>query len=76
LIANVASLSGSAGGCQSEIGITSGMAASALVQLAGGTPQQVVNASAIALKNIFGLTCDPVTNAIEVPCIKKCDWSC
>lgn len=45
LIANVASLSGSAGGCQSEIGVASGMAASGLVQLAGGTPQQVVNAS-------------------------------
>ena len=71
LVANVASLSGSTGGCQSEIGVASGMAAGALVQLAGGNPQQVVNASALALKNLFGLTCDTVANAIEVPCIKK-----
>jgi len=71
LVANYASLSGSAGGCQSEIGVSSGMAAGALVQLAGGDPQQVTNATALALKNILGLTCDTVANAIEVPCIKK-----
>lgn len=71
LVANFASLSGSAGGCQSEIGVSSGMAAGALVQLAGGNSQQVVNATALALKNILGLTCDTVANAIEVPCIKK-----
>ena len=71
VVANFASLSGSAGGCQSEIGVSSGMAAAALVQLAGGNSQQVVNATALALKNILGLTCDTVANAIEVPCIKK-----
>ncbi len=71
LIANIASLSGSAGGCQSEVGVASSMAAGALVQLAGGNPQQVINASALALKNILGLTCDTVANSIEVPCIKR-----
>jgi L-serine dehydratase len=71
LIANTASLSGSAGGCQSEVGVASSMAAGALVQLAGGNPQQVVNASALALKNLLGLICDTVANSIEVPCIKR-----
>jgi len=71
LVANHVSLSGSAGGCQCEIGVSSGMAAAALVQLSGGNSQQVVNAAALALKNILGLTCDTVANAIEVPCIKK-----
>ena len=47
------------------------MAAAALVEMAGGTPQQVSHACAIALKNILGLVCDPVAGLVEIPCIKR-----
>jgi L-serine dehydratase len=71
LIAMRASLSGSIGGCQSEIGVSSAMAAAGLVQLAGGTPEQVSDAVAFALKNMLGLICDPIAGPVEIPCIKR-----
>jgi L-serine dehydratase len=71
LIGNQASLSGAQGGCQAEVGSASAMAAAALVEAAGGTPLQSGHALAIALKNLLGLTCDPVASLVEVPCIKR-----
>ncbi|MFK3939699.1 L-serine ammonia-lyase, iron-sulfur-dependent, subunit alpha [Alkalihalobacillus sp. NPDC078783] len=71
VIANNASISGAAGGCQAEVGSASAMAAAALVQLAGGTPEQSGEALAIALKNLLGLVCDPVAGLVEVPCVKR-----
>jgi L-serine dehydratase len=62
---------GSGGGCMGEVGCAASMAAAGACYLAGGTPRQIVNAAAIALKNTFGLTCDPATPAVEVPCIKR-----
>ena len=47
------------------------MAAGALVELAGGTPEQISNAVAIALKNILGLVCDPVAGLVQIPCIER-----
>lgn len=71
VIANNASISGAAGGCQAEIGSAAGMAAAAAVELAGGTPRQCGQAMAIALKNLLGLACDPVAGLVEVPCVKR-----
>lgn len=71
LIGNQASLSGAAGGCQAEVGSASAMAAAALVEAAGGSPKASGHALAIALKNLLGLTCDPVASLVEVPCIKR-----
>jgi len=71
LIAMRASLSGSVGGCQAEIGVASAMGGAALVQLAGGTPRQIAQATAFALKNLLGLICDPVAGPVEIPCIKR-----
>ena len=71
VVANNASISGAAGGCQAEVGSASGMAAAAVVALAGGTPQQSATAMAIALKNLLGLVCDPVAGLVEVPCVKR-----
>ncbi|HCL79055.1 MAG TPA: L-serine ammonia-lyase, iron-sulfur-dependent, subunit alpha [Synergistaceae bacterium] len=71
LVAMRASLSGSIGGCQAEIGVASAMTAAALVQLAGGTPRQVAHGMALAMKNILGLICDPVAGPVEIPCIKR-----
>jgi L-serine dehydratase len=71
IIANKAPISGAMGGCQSEVGVASAMAASAIVQLAGGSSEQVVQAMSLALKNLFGLVCDTVAGPVEVPCIKR-----
>jgi L-serine dehydratase len=71
VIANNASISGAAGGCQAEVGSASGMAAAAIVEMAGGTPEQCAEAMAITLKNMLGLVCDPVAGLVEVPCVKR-----
>jgi len=71
IIAKRASLSGAEAGCQAEIGSASAMAAAALVSLEGGTPEQMADAAAIALKNLMGLVCDPVAGLVEVPCVKR-----
>lgn len=64
-------LAGAVAGCQAECGVASAMAAAGLVEMLGGTPKQVVEAATLALKNILGLTCDPVCGLVEVPCIKR-----
>ena len=66
-----ASIAGAYGGCQAECGTAAGMAAGALVQLAGGAPEIVGNAVALAIKNLLGLACDPVAGLVEVPCVKR-----
>ncbi|PGT86629.1 MULTISPECIES: L-serine ammonia-lyase, iron-sulfur-dependent, subunit alpha [Bacillaceae] len=71
VVANNASISGAAGGCQAEVGSASGMAAAAIVEMAGGTPRQAAHAMAITLKNMLGLVCDPVAGLVEVPCVKR-----
>jgi L-serine dehydratase len=59
------------GGCQAECGSASGMAAAGLVTLGKGNVVQAINASSMALQNIFGMVCDPVANRVEVPCLGK-----
>lgn len=71
VIAKQASISGAEGGCQAECGSASAMAATALVELAGGTPEVASHACAIAIKNMLGLVCDPVAGLVEVPCVKR-----
>jgi len=71
VIAHRASISGAAGGCQAEIGSASSMAAGALTYLQGGDGRQIAHASAMALKNLLGLVCDPVAGLVEVPCVKR-----
>jgi L-serine dehydratase len=58
-------------GCQAECGAGSGMAAAGLVQLAGGSAAQALDAAAMGLQNIIGMVCDPVANRVEVPCLGK-----
>ena len=71
VIAQRAFLAGAAGGCQAEIGSASAMAAGAAVCLKGGDGSQIIQAAAIALKNLLGLACDPVGGLVEVPCVKR-----
>ena len=71
IIATNAFIAGAAGGCQAEIGSASAMAAGTLAFLQGGNIEKIGNAIAFALKNMLGLTCDPVAGLVEVPCIKR-----
>jgi L-serine dehydratase len=64
-------LSGSAAGCQAEVGVASGMAAAGLVEMLGGSAEQVLNAAAISMQNLMGLVCDPVAGLVEVPCVVR-----
>lgn len=71
IVSKKATLAGAEGGCQAECGVGSAMAAGAAVELMGGTPEQVGDAFALALKNLLGLVCDPVAGLVEVPCVKR-----
>lgn len=71
VIAENTSIAGASGGCQAEIGSASAMAAAGLTFLQGGDSLQIVNSSALALKSMLGLACDPVCGLVEVPCIKR-----
>lgn len=71
VVANNAFISGATGGCQAEVGSAGAMASAAIVEMAGGTPQQSSEAFAMTLKNMLGLVCDPVAGLVEVPCVKR-----
>ena len=71
VISTNATVSGAEGGCQAECGAAASMAAAAVVEMLGGTPQMSLNAAAIALKNIMGLICDPIAGLVESPCSKR-----
>jgi L-serine dehydratase len=71
IIAGAATVSGAVGGCQAECGAAAAMAAAAVVEMRGGTPEQSGQAAALALKNMLGLVCDPVAGLVEVPCVKR-----
>ncbi|WP_258103310.1 L-serine ammonia-lyase [Marinoscillum sp. MHG1-6] len=64
-------LSAAMGGCQAEIGVSSAMAAGALTECLGGTPQQAVMAAEMAMEHHLGLTCDPVGGLVQIPCIER-----
>ncbi|BBM88558.1 L-serine dehydratase [Spirochaetota bacterium] len=66
-----ATLSAAMGGCQAEIGVSSAMAAAALTELSGGTAAQSLAAAEIAMEHHLGLTCDPISGLVQVPCIER-----
>jgi L-serine dehydratase len=68
IITRNGSVAGAEAGCQAEVGSASAMAASALVEILGGTPEQCCHAASIAMSNLLGLACDPVRGLVEVPC--------
>jgi len=69
VIAKNASIAGASGGCQAECGSAAAMAASAMTEIMGGTPDQCAAAVAQALKSLMGLVCDPVAGLVEEPCV-------
>ncbi len=71
IISSKIAMAGAVAGCQAECGVASAMSAAAAVQLLGGSNEQIVNGATLALKNILGLTCDPVGGLVEIPCVKR-----
>ena len=71
IVSEKMALAGAVAGCQAECGVASAMAASSAAYILGGSGEQILNAAALALKNILGLTCDPVAGLVEVPCVKR-----
>ncbi len=71
IIARNATVAGAEGGCQAEIGSAAAMAASAAVELLGGTPRMCLTAAGYALANMLGLVCDPIGGLVEAPCQKR-----
>jgi L-serine dehydratase len=67
-----ASISGAEVGCQGEVGVACSMAAGALTEVLGGTPQQIEMAAEIGMEHNLGLTCDPIGGLVQVPCIERC----
>lgn len=68
IVAKNATVSGAEGGCQAECGVAAAMAAGAIVEMAGGTPEQALDAASFSLINIMGLVCDPIGGLVEYPC--------
>ncbi|KJL40611.1 L-serine ammonia-lyase [Microbacterium trichothecenolyticum] len=66
-----ASISGAEAGCQAEVGSACAMAAAGLTAVRGGTPEQIENAAEIAIEHHLGLTCDPVSGLVQIPCIER-----
>ena len=66
-----ATISAAMGGCQAEIGVSSAMAAAALVEVMGGSPEQVLVAAEIAMEHHLGMTCDPIGGLVQIPCIER-----
>ncbi len=66
-----ASISGAEVGCQGEVGVACSMAAGALAEVLGGTPEQVENAAEIGMEHNLGLTCDPIGGLVQIPCIER-----
>ena len=63
-----ATVAGAVGGCQAETGVAAAMAASAAVELMGGSPKECLFAASTVLMNMLGLVCDPVGGLVEYPC--------
>ncbi len=66
-----ATISAAMGGCQAEIGVSSAMAAAALCEVMGGSPEQCLIAAEIAMEHHLGMTCDPIGGLVQVPCIER-----
>lgn len=66
-----ASIAGSIGGCQAEIGAACAMAAAMIAYLRNDSLEVAERAAEIAIEHHLGLTCDPVKGYVIVPCIER-----
>jgi L-serine dehydratase len=66
-----ATISAAMGGCQAEIGVSSSMAAAGLTECIGGTQRQALMAAEITMEHHLGMTCDPISGLVQIPCIER-----
>ena len=66
-----ASISGAESAAKGRSGTACSMAAGALAEILGGTPEQAENAAEIGMEHNLGLTCDPVGGLVQIPCIER-----
>ncbi|HEU5053837.1 MAG TPA: L-serine ammonia-lyase [Hanamia sp.] len=66
-----ATISAAMGGCQAEIGVSASMAAAALTECMGGTQRQALMAAEIAMEHHLGMSCDPISGLVQIPCIER-----
>ncbi len=66
-----ATISAAMGGCQAEIGVSSSMAAAGLTECMGGTQRQALMAAEITMEHHLGMTCDPISGLVQIPCIER-----
>lgn len=71
IVKHNASISGAEVGCQGEVGTACAMASAAAAQLAGGSPAQIEYAAEMGLEHHLGLTCDPISGLVQIPCIER-----
>jgi L-serine dehydratase len=68
VVAARATFAAEVAGCQVEIGAAGAMAAASVVEAAGGSAEQALDAAAVALQNTMGSICDMVQGIVEIPC--------
>lgn len=66
-----ATLAGSEGGCQAEIGSAVAMGAAFICYLNNLSIQAIEYAAEIGIEHHLGLTCDPVGGYVIIPCIER-----
>ncbi len=55
-------------GCTGEAGVCGAMAAAAIVEMVGGSPQAVEDAASLTLQAFTGMPCDPMPGGLCMPC--------
>ena len=66
-----ASISGAECGCQAEIGTACAMAAAALSEIWDEELDKIEYAAEMAFEHFLGLTCDPISGLVQIPCIER-----
>ena len=66
-----ATIAGSIGGCQAEVGAACSMAAAAIAFHENGDLRSIEYAAEMGIEHCLGLTCDPVLGYVIIPCIER-----
>jgi len=68
-IATQSTFAGEVAGCGVEYGSGGSMASAAIVYLGKGSLAQSIAAASLVLQSTLGMTCTPIANRVEAPCL-------
>ena len=54
-----------------EVGVACSMAAGAFAACMGASPEMIQQAAEIGIEHNLGLTCDPIGELVQAPCIER-----